>query len=344
MRRYLQKQQVEDIIRGATLLGAGGGGSAKFSHKMIEEIKDVVIVDPSDISDESTVVVVAGTGSQAILLKEGWRGEEEPALEMMERILNRKVDFIVAAETGGFNSITPLHAGSEKGLPVIDGDGAGRGAPELEQTSFHLGGISIEPICLADSRGNSCALYPRDARMAEEMTRAVVAIFGMTAGIACYPMTGKQLKETVVPGTLSSAEALGKAIREAIEAGGDIINAALKAMNGVLLAKGKVAKKTEEVKGGLDCGRIHVSDLIVDYKNGNIIAWKNNQPLVTVPDSICWLRIDGEPLTNADIEEGMEVAVIGKKAHPKWIAWNGFRLFKRVLESVGYEGGYIPLK
>lgn len=132
MRRYLQKQQVEDIVRGATLLGAGGGGSAKFGCLMVEEMKDVVIVDPSDVSDESTVAVLAGTGSQVILLKEGWRGEEALALEMMERVLNRKVDYIVAAETGGFNSITPLHAGSKKGLPVIDGDGAGRGAPELE--------------------------------------------------------------------------------------------------------------------------------------------------------------------------------------------------------------------
>jgi DUF917 family protein len=344
LERSLQKQQVEDIIRGATLLGAGGGGSAKTGYLMVEEIKDVVVVDPADVSDESMVVVVAGMGSPVVLLKEGWRGEEVPALERMEKILCKKIDYIVPVETGGFNSISPLHAGAIKGLPVIDGDGAGRAIPELEQTTFNLGGVPVEPICLADSKGNSCALYSKDAKMGEDMARAITTIFGMTAGIVCYPMTGKQLKETVIPGTLSTAEAVGKAIREAKEVGKDVVEAALKAMDGVLLVKGKVAKKTEEVKSGFDYGRIYVGDVIVDYKNENMIAWKNNQPLVTVPDSICWLRIDGEPLTNADIGEGMEVAVIGKRAHPKWIALNGFKLVKHVLESIGYTGGYVPLK
>lgn len=344
MKRNLKKQQVEDIIRGATLLGAGGGGSAKSGYLMVEEIKNVVVIDPADVSDGSLVFVVAGMGSPVVLLKEGWRGEEVLALERMEEILRKKADYIVPVEIGGFNSITPLHAGAVKGLPVIDGDGAGRAIPELEQTTYNLGGVPVEPICLADSKGNSGILYSKDAKIGEDMARAITTVFGMTAGIACYPMTGKQLKETVVPGTLSTAEAAGKAIREAKEAGEDVVEAALKAIDGVLLTKGKVAKMTKEVKGGFDYGRIYVGDVIVDYKNENMMAWENNQPLVTVPDSICWLRLDGEPLTNADIEEGMEVAVIGKKAYPKWIELNGFKLFKHVLESIGYTGGYVPLK
>lgn len=63
MKRSLQKQQVEDIIQGATLLGAGGGGSAKSGRLMVEEIKNVVVIDPTDVSDGSTVVVMAGMGS-----------------------------------------------------------------------------------------------------------------------------------------------------------------------------------------------------------------------------------------------------------------------------------------
>lgn len=344
MKKSLQKQQIEDIIRGSTLLGAGGGGSPKTGYLMVEAIKNVVVVDASDVADESTVVVVAGMGSPVVLLKKGWKGEEVPALEKMEEILQKKVDYLVAVESGGFNSIAPLHAGAIKGIPVIDGNGAGRAIPELEQTTFNLGGVRVEPICLADSGGNSCVLYPKDAKMGEDMARDITTLFGMTAGIACYPMTGKQLKETVVPGTISTAEAVGKAIREAKETGKDVVEAALKAMDGLLLAKGKVTKKTVEVKSGFDYGRIYVGDIIVDYKNENMMAWKNNEPLVTVPDSICWLGMDGESLTNADIEEGMEVAVIGKKAYPKWVALNGFKLFKHVLESIGYTGGYVPLK
>jgi DUF917 family protein len=87
-----------------------------------------------------------------------------------------------------------------------------------------------------------------------------------------------------------------------------------------------------------------VGDIIVDYKNENMMAWRKDKPLVTVPDSICWLRTDGEPLTNADVEEGMDVAVIGKKAHEKWATLEGFKVFTHVLESIGYKGGYVPIK
>jgi len=60
-----------------------------------------------------------------------------------------------------------------------------------------------------------------------------------------------------------------------------------------------------------------------------------------VPDSICWLTTDGEPLTNADVKEGLEVAAIGKRAHEKWKTPQGFKLFSHILESIGYKGGYI---
>lgn len=45
-----------------------------------------------------------------------------------------------------------------------------------------------------------------------------------------------------------------------------------------------------------------------------------------------------------DIEEGIEVAVIGEKAYPRWTVLNGFKLFKHVLDSIGYTGGYVSLK
>jgi len=344
MKRVLRRQEIEDIIKGATLLGAGGGGSSKPGLLLAEQIAEVTLVEPNDVPDNSTVAVVAGMGSPVVLLKEGWRGEEVPALERFEEAIGKKIDYIVPIETGGFNSVTPLHAGAVKGLPVIDGDGAGRAIPELEMTMFYIHGIPIAPLSLADSKGNSAIIYPTDAYMAEELGRAVTTVFGMTAGLVCHAMTGKQLKQAVIPGTLSVAEKVGKSIREAKRAGEDLVEAAIKSIDGIVLARGKVAKKTEEVKAGFDYGRVFIEDIIVDYKNENMIAWKGNKPIVMVPDLICWLKTDGEPLTNADIKEGMEVVVIGKKAHKKWRTPEGFKVFTHVLESIGYKGEYIPIE
>jgi hypothetical protein len=343
MKRILRRQEIEDIIKGAALLGAGGGGSAETGSKMIGEIPAVTLVEAEDVPNNSIVVVVAGMGSPVVLLKEGWKGEEVPALERLGEVTGKKINYVVPVETGGFNSVVPLHAGAVKGLPVIDGDGAGRAIPELEQTTFNLRGVSVEPICLADSKGDAAILYPKDAKMGEDMARAITTVYGMTAGIACYRMNGKQLKETVIPGTLTLSEKVGKALREAKASGKDVVEAAIRAMDGILLAREKVAKKTEEVKAGFDYGRVFVGDIIVDYKNENMMAWRKDVPLVTAPDSICWLRTDGEPLTNADIEEGMDVAVIGRKAHEKWRTPEGFKVFKHVLESIGYKGGYVSI-
>ncbi len=342
MKRILHKQEIEDIIKGASLLGAGGGGSPRVALPIAEEIREATLVEPEDVSDDSNVVVVAGVGSPAVSLKVGWRGETIPAFERFEEVIGEKIDYIVPFETGGTNSVRPIHAGAVKGLPVIDGDGAGRAVPELQMTMFCIHGIPIAPLSLADSKGNSAILYPTDAYMAEKLARAVTTVFGGTAGLVCQIMTGKQLKEAVIPGTLSVAERVGRAIREARESMRDPVEAAIKATDGTVLARGKVTKKTEEVKAGFDYGRVFVEDIIVDYKNENLIVWRKGNPIIMVPDLICWLTADGEPLTNADVKEDLEVAVIGKRAHEKWKTPEGFKVFAHILESIGYKGEYIP--
>lgn len=341
MKRKLHKQEMIDIVKGATFLGAGGGGSPKVALPIVEQIREATLVKPEDISDNSNVVVMLGMGSPVVSVSVGYRGELIPALERFEEVVGKRIDYIVPFEIGAANFLKPLHAGAVKGLSVVDCDGAGRAVPELQLTMFCIHGIPIAPLSLADSEGNSAILYPVDAYMAEKSARAVTTVFGGIAGLVCQPMTGKQLKEAVIPDTLSIAEGVGKAIREAKECMRDPVGAVIEATGGTILAKGKVAKKTEEVKAGFDYGRIFLEDIIVDYKNENIIAWRDGKPIIMVPDLICWLTTDGEPLTNADIKEGLEVAAIGKRAHEKWKAPQGFKLFDHILESIGYKGGYI---
>lgn len=143
---------------------------------------------------------------------------------------------------------------------------------------------------------------------------------------------------------MSMNENVGKIIKEAIETKKDVIEEVLRSIDGYLLAKGKIKKKSVEVKGGFDFGRVYVNDIIVDFKNENMIAWKNGKPIAMVPDSICWITLDGIPLTNADIKEGLEVAVIGKKAHPKFRDDKVFSTFSHILESLGYKGGFKPIE
>ena len=106
--------------------------------------------------------------------------------------------------------------------------------------------------------------------------------------------------------------------------------------------------KTQE---GFDFGRTTLkgvgeyakSTVAIDFKNENMIAWKDKKPLVMVPDLIAMMQIGGRPITNADTEEGMEIAVIAIPAPEPWKRINeGFDCWRHILERLGYKGSYIP--
>jgi len=346
--RILKETELKDIVYGATLLGAGGGGSPENGLQVLESTfkiaKEVKMVDPEEVPNYSMLCVVAGMGAPEALLKRGWEDEDIPALKALEAAVGKKMDFIIAVETGGFNSITPIHAAVASGVPIVDGDGVGRAIPQLEMTMFSVHNLPIAPVTVADPYGNYAVLYPINPQMAEKMARGITVEFGMKAGLACHPMTGWQMKKAVIAKTYTMAEKVGRAIREAKEKGKDPVEAVVKVTGGWKLAQGKVKKKEVETKGGFDYGKVYVGDIRVDYKNENMIAWKGNKPIAIAPDLICWLSTDGRPLTNADIKEGLEVAVIGIKADERWRKPEGLAVFRPVLAELGYTGEYIPIE
>ena len=199
--RVLREKELKDIVYGATLLGAGGGGSPENGMQLVkstlEIAKEVQMVNPEEVPNYSTVCVVAGMGAPEALLKRGWENEDVPALKLMEQVIGRKMDYIIAVETGGFNSISPLHAAAASGVPAIDGDGVGRAIPQLEMTMFCVHNLPLAPVTLADASGNSAVVYPIDPPMAEKMARGITVAFGMKAGLACHPMAGWQMKKAV---------------------------------------------------------------------------------------------------------------------------------------------------
>lgn len=346
--RILRETELKDIVYGATLLGSGGGGSPENGLQLVkstlEIAKEVPLVEPKEVPDYSTVCVVAGMGSPEALLKRGWENEDVPALKLMEQVIGKKVDYIIAVETGGFNSISPLHAAAASGVPAIDGDGVGRAIPQLEMTMFCVHNLPLAPVTLADPYGNSAVLYPINPAMAEKMARGITVAFGMKAGLACHPMAGWQMKKAVIAGTYTLAEKIGRAMREARDEGRDPVKAVVEATGGYEIARGTVKKKEVETRGGFDYGKVYVADVRVDYKNENMIAWKAEKPIAISPDLICWMTTDGRPLTNADIKEGMEVAVIGIKASERWRTPEGLAVFRPVLAELGYTGEYTPIE
>ena len=80
------------------------------------------------------------------------------------------------------------------------------------------------------------------------------------------------------------------------------------------------------------------------FQNENMIAFRGEKLLAVVPDLICSVDAKGNPLTNADIKEGMEVQYIGFAANPAFRTPAVFGLFTTILETLGYEKNFVPIE
>lgn len=346
--RLLLREELMDAVTGATLLGAGGGGSPIVGKALVERIArkgPVRLVDPVVVPDSSTVAVVTGVGSPEAILKNGWNDEDVHAFQALQRHLGSRVDYVLPAETGGSNSFPAVNTAVTMGVPVVDGDGCGRAVPEMGQTTFSMCGLPVAPVSIADARGNAAILYPADAATCERMGRALATVFGMVSGVVYHVMSGADLKRSVIGGTISRAISVGSQIRRAREAGADPVEAARQAVGGYELARGRIESRTVEVRGGFDYGSVVVGDVVVAYQNENMMARKKDgRILAMVPDLICWLSTAGDPLTNTDLREGMEVAVLAAPADARWRTAEGFALFRHLLAPLGYHGEFVPVE
>lgn len=206
---YLTKQDVEDLVTGAAILGTGGGGGDPYIGKLmvLQELerggRKIRVVSVDDVDNDAFVVPVAAMGTPVVLIEKIPSGKEALySLNLLENYFKRKVDFISPIEAGGVNSTIPLVVAAERGLPVINADGMGRAFPELQMVTFHIYGIKATPMAISDERGNAAILDTIDNFWAEKIARAITVRYGGSAWIAIYPTFGKPYKEAAIKGSI----------------------------------------------------------------------------------------------------------------------------------------------
>lgn len=57
----LDKQSIENLLVGAKITGAGGGGKMKWTRPLIKEVfekgKNIVLVDPKEVLDDKIIII-----------------------------------------------------------------------------------------------------------------------------------------------------------------------------------------------------------------------------------------------------------------------------------------------
>jgi DUF917 family protein len=252
---------------------------------------------------------------------------------------------------GGVNSLIPLALASRLGVPLVDGDAMGRAYPELNLLTLTLYGISASPFALADEHGNHVVISACDNEWVERIARAAVVEFGAICPGMGYPITGAQLREAAVLRSLSYAEGIGRAIREANEQKTDAIDAVLKATRGFVLFRGKIVDVQRRTAHGWSLGEAAVdgldeysgSQMEVSFQNENLVALRDGEPVATVPDLITIIDADsGDAITTEHLRYGFRVIVLGMPCDEKWrtdagVALGGPRHFN-------YDIEYVPLE
>ena len=327
--------EIEDFARGAAFLGAGGGGDPYIGRLMLEQAMrssgPVEFVDIEDVDDEALLIPAAMMGAPTVIIEKLPNGAEaETALRALERFLGRNATAIMPAEIGGLNALLPVVMAARLGLPVVDCDGMGRAFPELQMVTFSVFGHAASPLAITDESGNTVLIQAKDDLDAERLARHTILAMGASAQICCYPMTGADVKECGVRGTLTLAYEIGRAIRIAREKHGDPFAALLDYLQTAdyyqhckVLFDGKVMDISRETRKGFAIGTVTIVEtggnrtMTVQFQNENLVAYVDGTLVAVVPDLIIILdRETAEPITTEGVKFGQRVKVMGVSAPP----------------------------
>ncbi|QAT61751.1 DUF917 domain-containing protein [Acidilutibacter cellobiosedens] len=347
----LTRQDLIDILYGATILGTGGGGSLSDGIKKIDEAldlnKEFILVDFDELEDDDLIATPYSCGAISPLTEEeikkyeGLPVTEEAshviALREMEKYLGKEVKAVISTELGGGNTATAFYSGAMAGKYIVDADPAGRSVPELQHSTYYLNNVSIHPMSLVNKFGESVIItnVVNDFR-AESLVRALAVVSQNSIAVVDHVEPTKTLKKAVIRGAITNALKIGRAYRTAKENNEDISEKIADSGKGKVIFKGCIFSNDWDTLEGFTVGTLTIKgsgeynndEFKVWYKNENIITWRNGKYDAVVPDLICIFNEDEkEPLLNPYGKEGMKVSVIVLPAPKEWTTEKGLKTF-----------------
>ncbi len=357
----LNAESLPDLSSGAVFLATGGGGDPYVAllsaQQALAEHGGVELIAVDELDDDAFVAAIGSVGAPTASL-ELLPSTDDPAkaLAVFEKHVGRKLDAVVSFEIGGGNSLIPLIAVAGRGIPVVDGDGMGRALPEAQMMTYPIAGIPSTPAVALDYLGNIATFSTDSTETYERHIRAMAQAMGGMITTVEHPMSGKQLKSSVVPGTVSFATGIGRILRRNRGNAPRILAPLRKAFAGSMygepkhLFTGKVTDYTSAIIGGYDIGKAMIETfdgsgpkLEIEVKNEYLLARIDGQVAASVPDLIIILDFETSTPINAErLRYGQRVTVLG-------IACPDFYRSQKALARVsprnfGFNIDYTPLE
>jgi DUF917 family protein len=338
--REITIDALDDIARGAAILGTGGGGDPYIGRLLaasaLKQYGPVTLSPLDEVPPDAVVLPVAMMGAPTVMV------EKLPTIDQvalsantLANYLGRELTHIACAEAGGVNSLIPVVAAAQLGLPLVDADGMGRAFPEIQMVLPTLYGIQATPMAIADEKGNRGVLDTITNHWAERLARSATIDMGCSAMISSFAMSGQQARSSLVPGTISLCAELGRLVRTARAGHIDPVDAVVERLNGRRLFSGKVVDVARRTLTGFARGEARLSgmdgdtgtELLLRFQNEHLVAESGGVIRASVPDLICTLdSVSGEAVTTEGLRFGQRIVVIAAPADPRWHTPEGLEL------------------
>jgi hypothetical protein len=236
-------------------------------------------------------------------------------------------------ELGGSNTAAAFFPAVMNGHKIIDADPAGRAVPEITHSTYFLAGLPAAPIYAVNQFGESFLIDKlKDDQRAETLVRALSQVSRNSIAAIDHALPMRDLRDVLIPSTISMAMRLGQICRDAIASGEDSAAQVAKAGDGAVVFSGTVSSVTYETNHGFTIGQIALQGAgktaKVSVKNENMACWLDGTVLATVPDLICLFdTLTGEPVANPDVVKGQEIAVVILPAPDAFKSEKGLSIF-----------------
>ncbi|WP_214365601.1 DUF917 domain-containing protein [Pseudonocardia sp. H11422] len=336
---------IDDLARGAALLGAGGGGetrtAAALARRALRSSGPITVIEPSELAPDARAVPLGLVGSITVFEEKPLEGTEMArVVHALDRYTAGRVDAVLGFEAAGLNALLPVVAAAVLGLPLLDADGMGRAFPGLDQTVFTLHGLAIAPMAVADPRGSLVLIDGVDHFLGEQLARSAVVTMGGWALLAFAPQRAADLARSAIVGSVRKALEAGRLL------GADDVPGLLRRYGGRTLFRGKVIEvqrrdaetgvatvpgRARRRWGGGSAVLEHLDAegrvLRLEFQNENLLAIEDGVVHASVPDLICLLGAETRAnVTTEQIRYGLELEIVTLPCAPAWCTPAGLRL------------------
>ncbi len=337
---FLDRPRLERLIRGASVLGTGGGGSYSVARALVDDLDRRALrprlLDPAALPTDafgvSTVVLGGGLSHEQLeaLPMIADRPASLRAARALAAHVGRSIDFVFPIELGPQNTMEAVRLAALLDVPLLDADAAGRAVPEMHQTTVSAHGIALAPFAIATFQGDLAVIAETGSEARNEaLCRALAIASGGVICVAGFALSGRQASAILIPQTLSRCIALG----ELIGAGRQPAAQLAEQLGGRIAFEGRVREQPIDTAGGFFRGMLELdgSDRFageryrIGIQNEFMWAWRGDRLDARCPDLICVVQRDsgigkvtyGHGFENA-IEPGEWLSVLHVPAPEVW--------------------------